>query len=78
MMREELNELEASKATGGKVYVNGNTHKLAFDTIPGAFVFKNCTQYDILALCDAEIGKHATNAEYDQACYNLMKAKGWI
>jgi len=77
-MREELKDLEVEKVNGGKVYVNGNTKKMAFDTIPGAFAFKNCTAYDILALCDAEIGKHATNAEYDQACYNLLKSKGWI
>lgn len=77
-MREELNDLEVGKVSGGKVYINGNTKKLAFDTIPGAFAFKNCTAYQILEACDGLIGKYATNAEYDQACYNLLKSNGWI
>lgn len=76
-MRKELKDGSLETVNGGKVYVNGNTHKLAFDTIPGAFEF-SCSPYDVLEVCDAEIGKHATNAEYDQACYNILKSKGWI
>ena len=76
-MREELKDFTVEQVSGGKVYVNGNTKKLAFDTIPGAFSF-TCEPYDILKECDKLIGKYRTNAEYDQACYNMLHDKGWI
>lgn len=77
-MREELKDLEMEQVAGGRYYVNGNTKKVAFDTIRGGFQLKNCTVYDAMREMDGLRGTCSSQQEYDQACYNLLKDKGWI
>ena len=77
-MSRELNDFEAKEAAGGRYYVNGNTKKVAWDTIPGAYQLKNCSVYDAMEAMDGLKGTCKTQAEYDQACYDLLKSYGWI
>ena len=76
-MREELKENEVTEVTGGKVYINSRTKKLGFTSISGVYDLK-CSPYDAVELCDSLIGQYPSDAEYDQACFNALKAKGWI
>ena len=76
-MREELNDYDLKEVTGGRYYVNGNTKKVAWDTIPGAYKLK-CSVYQAMEAMDGLKGTCATQEEYDQACYNLLKNNGWI
>ena len=76
-MREELKDFELNEVTGGRYYVNGNTKKVAWDTISGAYTLK-CSVYQAMEYMDGLKGTCATQAEYDKACYDGLKAKGWI
>lgn len=77
-MRQELNEFELNDVTGGRYYVNGNTKKVAWDTIPGAFKLKNCSVYQAMELMDSFRGTCSSQAEYDKKCYDALYAQGWI
>ena len=77
-MRQELNEFELNEVTGGRYYVNGNTKQGAWDTIPGAFQLVNCSVYQAMEAMDGLRGTCSSQAEYDQACYDLLKSNGWI
>lgn len=77
-MRQELNDFELKDVSGGRYYVNGNTKKVAFDTIRGGFQLINCSVYQAMEAMDGLRGTCATQEEYDQACFNLLKSKGWI
>jgi len=78
-MREELNMDDLTQVAGGKVYINTRTKKIGFKNISGVYPLQNgASPYEALELCDSLIGKYATDAEYDQACFNALKAKGWI
>ena len=77
-MREELKDFQIEQVAGGRYYVNGNTKKVAWDTIDGAYKLKNCSVYDAMEAMDGLKGTCATQEEYDQACYDLLKANGWI
>lgn len=77
-MKNELNMDQLNEVLGGNAYINANTMKMAFDTIDGVFKLTNCTADQAAALCKSFIGKCATVEEYDQACYNALKSKGWI
>lgn len=78
MMRQELNEFELKDVTGGRYYVNGNTKKVAWDSIDRAYQLVNCTVYQAMEAMDSLKGTCATQNEYDHACFNLLKSKGWI
>jgi len=77
-MREELNDEGLELVTGGRYWVNGNTKKVAWDNIPGAYKLQNCTVYEAMEAMDGLRGTCATQADYDMACFNLLKEKGWI
>jgi len=77
-MRQELNDYEMKDVAGGRYYVNGNTKKVAFDTIRGGFQLKNCTVYQAMEAMDGLRGTCSTQEEYDQACYDLLSNNGWI
>jgi len=77
-MRQELNDFEVNGVAGGRYYVNGNTKKVAFDTIRGGFQLINCSVYQAMEAMDGLRGTCSTQAEYDQACYNLLDKNGWI
>lgn len=78
-MREELNVNDLNQVVGGKVYINTRTRKIGFNNISGVYPLKDgASAYAALELCDSLIGKYATDAEYDQACFNALKAQGFI
>lgn len=77
-MRQELNDYEVKEVSGGRYYVNGNTKKVAWDTIPRAYQLINCTVYQAMEAMDGLKGTCSSQAEYDQACYNLLDKNGWI
>ena len=77
-MRDELNFDQLDAVTGGKYVINGNNHQVAFKNIRQVYKLKNCSDYQAMELMDSFIGKYATEEEYDQACVNALKSKGWI
>lgn len=77
-MRKELDSFEVKEVAGGRYYVNGNTKKVAWDTIDGGYQLKNCTVYQAMEAMDGLKGTCNSQAEYDQACFDLLKSKGWI
>jgi len=77
-MRQELNDFELNEVTGGRYYVNGNTKKVAWDNIPGAYKLINCSVYQAMEAMDGLRGTCKTQAEYDKACFDLLNKKGWL
>lgn len=77
-MREELKDFELKEVAGGRYYVNGNTKKVAWDTIAGGHQLVNCSVYQAMEAMDGLKGTCSSQAEYDQACYDLLDSKGWI
>lgn len=77
-MRKELGDFELKGVAGGRYYVNGNTQKVAWDTISGGYKLKNCTVYQAMEAMDALKGTCGSQQEYDRACFDLLKSKGWI
>ena len=77
-MREEIKDLELEQVTGGRYWINTNKKRVAWDNVSGSYALKNCTVYQAQEAMDGLIGKYKTQAEYDQACFNLLKSKGWI
>ena len=77
-MREELNVEAMESVAGGKYIVNGNTNQVAFKELKQVYNLKNCTVYDAMKAMDSLIGKYDSEEEYDQACIDLLKSKGWI
>ena len=77
-MREELNVENLESVNGGRYVINGNTHQVAFRDAKQVFKLKNCSDYQAMELMDSFIGKYSTEVEYDNACINALKAKGWI
>ena len=77
-MRQELNDFDLKEVTGGRYYINGNTKKVAWDTISGAYSLKNCSVYQAMEVMDGLKGTCASQAEYDKKCYDTLKSKGWI
>lgn len=77
-MRKEINDQDLSNVTGGRYYLNGNNHKLVFTTEGVVHQLKNCSDYQAMELMDSYIGKYSTQEEYDQACVDALKNKGWI
>lgn len=78
-MKMEINDNELDMVNGGNYYINKNNLKVAFTTIKGtAYQLKNCTANQAMDVMDALIGKYNTTEEYDRACVNALKAKGWL
>lgn len=78
-MREELNEEMLEDVNGGRYIVNGNRHQIAFRDAKKVFKLSaSADEYEVMRLCDSFIGKYATEEEYDNACINALRAKGWI
>lgn len=77
-MRKELNMDEITHVTGGNAYINGNTMKIAFDTIDEVFKLKDCTLDEARSLCASFIGKCSTVEEYDATCLKALRDKNWV
>lgn len=77
-MRKELNEEMLDSVNGGRVVVNGNLHKIAFRDAKKTFQLKNCSDFEALALCNNYVGKYSTEEEFDNACIEALRGKGWI
>lgn len=77
-MRREIVENELTQVAGGRYWINANTERVAWDNIEGSYQLQNCSVYDAEEAMDGLIGKYRTQAEYDQACYELLDSKGWI
>ncbi len=78
-MRNEITDNELELVAGGNYYLNKNNGKVAFTTIKGvAFQLKNCTPGQAMDVMDGLIGKYNSTEEYDQACVDALKAKGWL
>ena len=78
-MHEELNMEKLASVTGGRYVINGNTHQVAFRDARKIFnLTESCDEYDAMKLMDSLIGKYATEEEYDNACIEALREKGWI
>ena len=78
-MREEINLENLESVNGGRYVINGNKHQIAFKDAQKVFkLAASADEYEVMRLCDSYIGKYSTEKEYDNACINALKAKGWI
>lgn len=79
-MREEIRDEAMEQVNGGRYYLNSNNRKIAFSTKKGTVLTlnSNCNDYEVMALLDSLIGKYPTQEEYDTACVNALKSKGWV
>ena len=78
-MREELDFENLENVSGGRYIVNGNTHQVAFRDVKRVFnLSPDCDEYEAMRLMDSFVGKYATEQEYDNACIEALRARGWI
>lgn len=77
-MKQELNLNDLNEVSGGRYHINVDNKKLMFDYIDGVFQLKNCTAYQAADACDSLKGKFKTEEEYDNACLDLLRSKGWL
>ena len=78
-MREELNNENLETVSGGRYIINGNTHQVAFRDVRQVFnLTDSCDEYEAMRLMDSFIGVYPTEAEYDNACINALRERGWI
>ena len=78
-MREELSMEKVGTVTGGRYVINGNTHQVAFRDVRKIFnLTGSCDEYDAMKLMDSFIGQFATEEEYDNACIEALRERGWI
>lgn len=76
-MRQEMNDQEAIQVNGGRYHLNKSNKKLYFDNISGVFTVKGSV-YTAQELMDGLVGHYKTEAEYDAACVDILKANGLI
>ena len=76
-MRKELNDLELTKVSGGGAYINTRRKLLVFDSFDDVFHIKG-SPYEAQELMDSLIGKYTTTLEFDTACVELLRSKGFI
>ncbi|MBR3739584.1 MAG: hypothetical protein IKN04_03885 [Clostridia bacterium] len=76
-MRQEIKDLELEQVTGGRYFINKDKKIVVFQNVAGVFQLK-CKPSEAMDAMDELIGKYKTEAEYDQACVNLLQSKGWI
>ena len=78
-MRDELNAKDLGNVSGGRYIINGNTHQIGFRDANQMFnLSSDCTDYQVMEVCDSFIGKFSTEEEYDNACIAALKARNWI
>lgn len=78
-MRKELNNENLETVAGGRYVINGNTHQIAFRDARKIFKLSDdCDEYEAMRLMDSFIGKYATEEEYDNACIDALRSRGWI
>ena len=78
IMKKELDEKFLNNIAGGTAYVDVDGGRVAWDNVKGVYKLKNCTPYEAAAAMAALRGVYPTEKEYDEACYQLLKDKGWI
>lgn len=78
-MRKELNPDSLEAVNGGRYVINGDKHQIAFRDVRQVFkINESVSDYDVMEVCDSFVGKYATEEEYDNACINALKSRGWI
>ena len=78
-MRKELDIENLESVNGGRYVINGNLHQVAFRDARQVFKLSDsCDEYEAMRLMDSFIGKYATEQEYDNACIEALRARGWI
>ena len=78
-MRKELNSDSLVSVNGGRYVINGNKHQIAFRDAKQVFkISESVSDYDVMKVCDSFIGVYSTEEEYDNACINELKSRGWI
>lgn len=78
MMREQLNEMaDLNQVTGGRYHLNKSKKLLFFDNVSGVFEVKGSV-YTAQELMDSLVGRYSTEAEYDNACVELLRSHGII
>ena len=75
----KLNDNELEMVNGGFYRISQQKGKIAFTTMKGvSYQLINCTPDQAMEVMDALISQYSTQEEYDQACVNVLSAKGWI
>ena len=74
---KELTDLELENVAGGRYYINVNTGALVFTSTNQVYNLK-CSAYQAMEVMDSLVGVYGTEAEYDQACVDLLTSNGWI
>ena len=77
-MRNMIDDNELEQVSGGRYWISTQKKRVCWDNVPGVYNLKNCTVYQAQQAMDELVGKYHTQAEYDQACYNLLSSKCWI
>ena len=78
-MREELNVEQLDSVNGGRYIINANKHQIAFRDAKKVFkLTESADEYEVMRLMDSFIGKYSTEVDYDNACIEALRSKGWI
>lgn len=78
-MRQEINDLDLDKVSGGSVNLSEKKNKIGFDTIGEAYTLK-CTYKEARTLVSSlfAANQDKTEKEFDTLVRDQFKAKGWI
>ncbi len=81
-MRQELNDMELDQVVGGTVKISETRMEIKFTEIAGsrAWKLKNCTFSEATVLAAQLYGQYASASakEYETACRQAFRDKGWI
>lgn len=78
-MRQEINDLDLDKVSGGSVNLSEKKNKIGFDTIGEAYTLK-CTYKEARTLVSSLFASNQdlNEKDFDILVRNQFKAKGWI
>lgn len=78
-MRQEINDLDLDKVSGGSVNLSEKKNKIGFDTLGEGYTLK-CTYKEARSLVSSlfAANQDMTEKDFDILVRNQFKAKGWI
>ena len=76
-MRKEISDMGLEQVAGGRYFINTDKKLVVFQHVEGVFQLK-CKPSTAMDAMDELIGQYETEAEYDQACVDMLRENGWI
>lgn len=79
-MKQELNEQELENVVGGTVIISQDYMVISYTTIGKKKQLRNCSYRQARDYVDDLFDQNPglSGQEFDQLCYDKMKAKGWV